>query len=167
LRWPSIHFKASWVLQHGVKYRYSKTFFFIPMNLTYSGNGIKLTQIYQSQLTMSYLMFVSRSFSYCYQLVNVISLGLAQRVPIKLCLLYNKQFAFIFQTSKNPLYKNEMQWTFITKVWIKCPNFLNWIFHSRLFFFCKKFAKLGSRTFGHNCLLLSQTKFYLDHKDDG
>ncbi len=58
-----------------------------------------------------------------------------------------------------------MQWYFITKVWIWCPNFHYWIFHSRLFF-CKKFAKLGSRTFGHNCPLLSQNKFYLEHKDD-
>ncbi len=46
-------------------------------------NGIKLNQIYQSQITLLYLRYVSSSFVGCYHSVIVISLGLAQSEPIK------------------------------------------------------------------------------------
>jgi len=49
--------------------------------------GIKLNQIYQSQITILYLMYASNSFTNCYHSVNEISLGLAQNDPIKWRLL--------------------------------------------------------------------------------
>jgi hypothetical protein len=52
-------------------------------------NGITLKQVYQSQITLLYLMYVSSSFPYCDQSVNVISLDLTQNDPIRrhLCTL--------------------------------------------------------------------------------
>ncbi len=51
-------------------------------------NGIKLNHIYQSQITILCQVNVSSLFADCYHWVNVISLGLAQSLPIQRHLLY-------------------------------------------------------------------------------
>jgi hypothetical protein len=62
--------------------------FYQSMELIVSDNEINLNQMYQSPISLLYLMHVSRSFAYCYHPVNVISLGLAQCDPFKRYLLY-------------------------------------------------------------------------------
>jgi hypothetical protein len=63
-------------------------------------NGIKLNQIYKSQITQLFLLCVSSS-SYCYQSVYAISLGLAQSDLMKQPLLYFFNFRSTYTKHTN------------------------------------------------------------------
>ncbi len=71
-----------------------------------SVNEIKMNQMYQSLISLLFILHVSSSFAYCYHPVNVISLGLAQCDPFKWRL-------FLYSNSSFPT----STWMFFFRQW--------------------------------------------------